>query len=498
MKLLSLRLCEHDSNISYYDGETVRYYKSERNKKIKHHGYDNLYIWKKDIEDLWHIKIDDVDEISIIIDPERYNFSIDEDVNLFQKFNIPGFQCPVWRINHHYAHSLSGWMLNDDYDVSIVIDGYGDSEESWTVFKNDQIIEKGNFQKNGSIGISLGKLADRLEISCNNPYDKAGKVMGLQSYGNIDYDFLEKIKNYDMYSINQLFNDDLWVFHKKDPLLANLTKLDYARTIHYAVGEILLNFFKKFCKKNDRIFYSGGVAQNVIWNTLLKEYFPNLFIPPHSPDDGLSLGGLEFLRKKNKLPKLKIDNFPFVQSDQSPPHQPSNETIDNVAKLLADGNIVGWYQDQGEIGPRALGNRSILMDPRLLNGKEKINRIKKRENYRPFGASILKSEASNYFNYDNPYMLFVCKIDKNKYETISHVDETCRLQTVDHLNGKFYDLLKRFFKITSCPILLNTSLNLAGYPISGHTSDAIKLLESTDIDYVCIGNQIYKNRKLCQ
>jgi carbamoyltransferase len=258
--------------------------------------------------------------------------------------------------------------------------------------------------------------------------------------------------------------------------------------------QVMINFFSKYANEDESIFYSGGVAQNVIWNTVLKNKFKKLTIAPHSADDGLSLGALEFLRRKNKLQKFKLKNFPYIQSDEAPKVSPASDMIQYAARLLSEGKVIAWYQGNGEVGPRALGNRSILMDPRIHNGKEKINAIKRRENYRPFGASVLKKHANDYFemNYNDDYMLHVSKVKVNTLNAITHVDGTCRVQTVDeNSNYIFNSLLEEFYKITGCPVLLNTSLNLAGKPIAGYPDAAKQLFVETNIDSAFIGNLCY-------
>ena len=238
------------------------------------------------------------------------------------------------------------------------------------------------------------------------------------------------------------------------------------------------------------VHHPGGVAQNVIWNTILKNHFKNLIIPPHSPDDGLSLGAIEYLRIKNNLPKFKLKNFPYIQNDEAPIKNASNKTIKKAAKLLAGGKIIGWYQGNGEIGPRALGNRSILMNPEIKNGKYLINKIKKRENYRPFGASILKKHFKGKLN--DSYMLYVQ--DVKNYESISHIDKTGRVHIVENENKLFSSLLDEFYKVTKCPFLLNTSLNINGEPIVGDIESALCFLKNSELDALVVGDKIYTKK----
>lgn len=486
MKLLGLRLCDHDSNMSYYDGNNLKYIKLERIKKIKHFGYNNLYDWKKNFKEIFKTDCSEIDEISIVIDTWKHNLShFNEDFFPSQQIELP-YIGKVERINHHYAHALSTWMLGDS-NVSIVIDGFGELNKPWSVFKNNKLIEVGCCINNGSIGIEMAKAGRWLGVNADNELDIAGKVMALQSYGKIDKGYLNYLKDFDINNVNQIFSIDNWFKYKGDVLLGKLDPLNWIKTVHYKMGFVLLDFFKKHCNKNDVISYTGGVAQNVIWNTILKNHFKNLIIPPHSPDDGLSLGAIEYLRIKNNLPKFKLNNFPYIQNDETPIEEASIKTIKQAAKLLAEGKIIGWYQGNGEIGPRALGNRSILMNPKIKNGKYLINKIKKRENYRPFGASILKKHFKGKLN--DSYMLYVQ--DVKNYESICHIDKTCRVHIVQDENKLFSSLLDEFYKITKCSFLLNTSLNINGEPIVGNIESAVYFFNNSELDVLVIGNKIY-------
>jgi carbamoyltransferase len=313
MKLLGLRLCEHDSNISYYDGEQVHYVKTERLRKEKHHAYKNLYEWETDIERIWNITSKDIDQIGIVLDPWHYGLPPNPP-SIFPHINylLPPNNKSVLKVDHHYAHSLSTWpILDQKPDISIVIDGFGEYNIAWTVFKNNKILDQGFVDQNGSLGLEMAKLGKILGLQ-GKRLDHAGKIMGLQSYGKIDYNFLSLLKSYDMQNINKLFNIKLWFNYQKDPLLAKLTLLDWIHTIHFRVGEILVDFFSKYCSPSDIISYTGGVAQNVIWNSKIKNKFPNLVVTPHCNDEGLSLGIIEYLRQINNLPQFKPINFPYI------------------------------------------------------------------------------------------------------------------------------------------------------------------------------------------
>lgn len=496
-KLLGLRICEHDSNISFFNGNKVFYLKTERLYKQKHHAYNNLHDWQKDIEKKFNIKSSEIDEIAIAVDPWIYNLPLEnKEFYPADSFEHLPVNCKVYRINHHLSHALSCWPLYKDRPkYEIIIDGFGDINNSWTVIINDKIHKRGYTDKNGSLGLSMAEAGKAFNIESQQDYDIAGKLMGLQSYGNI----LPEFKNYldnDIYSIDKLFNFNNYIDYKKNKLLAKLQPLDWIRTVHDKVSDILISFFEEVTNKDydAHISYSGGVAQNVIWNTALKNKFKNLIIPPHCNDEGLSLGALEYLRVKNNLPKFKLDNFPYIQSDEEPPNQPDENTYEQTAEYLKQGCIVAWYQGFGEIGPRALGNRSLLFNPLIKNGKNIINKIKKREAYRPFGASILKEYVKDYFdtNVENPFMLYVSDVRDKNLKSITHVDGTCRYQSVDKTNKIYYKLINEFYKKTGCPIVLNTSFNINGKPIMSSMEDAKSFFYNSDIDVLVMGNKIFK------
>ena len=271
--------------------------------------------------------------------------------------------------------------------------------------------------------------------------------------------------------------------------------LDFLRTVHDYMEEAFPKFFLEHEDPTNVITYSGGVAHNVCINTKLKRNFPKLIIPPHCNDEGLSLGCVEFLRQHYKQPRFETKNFPFWQTDTAPRTNPSDKTIRDTAEDLANGKIIGWYQGHGEIGPRALGNRSILMSPEVNNGKHILNeKVKHREDYRPFAASIKFEKVSEYFNWqgESEFMKYSVKFRDKVFAPISHIDQTSRIQTVRSNHWFFYQLLDEFEKLTGLPMLLNTSLNDNGKPIAGKPDDAIQLLKNSELDKLIVGDEVIK------
>lgn len=486
-KLLGLRLNCHDSNISLYDGEKIRYYKPERDRQKKHHAYDNWLEWKEDIKRVWNIDARELSGIALVLEEPITNKETFDFAECKEELNV---SCEVWQINHHLAHTLSTRIIAPgNVHTDIVMDGQGDPDIVWSVFKKDKLIEEGSLERHGSIGGYMAEVGDFiLGIKAFHGLDIAGKVMGIQSYGRFDEEFYRLLDGLDEYKVIDLFDFNRWVYYKQDPKVANLTALDWIKTVHSKTEEILIKMFLKHTNKNDVITFSGGVAQNIIWNTALKKQFKNLHLIPHSLDEGLSLGALEWLLRRNNIQRPVIKNFPFITEDEAPDALPTRATIKKAAQLLAQGKIIGWYQGHGEIGPRALGNRSILMNPAIEGAKIKVNSIKKRENYRPFGASILLDHKKKYFceSFDNPYMLYAYKLEQKGLEGITHIDNTCRCQTVE--GGLFYDLIQEFYKLTGLPLVLNTSLNVAGRPLAGRIRDAKEVFYNTQLDALFCGN----------
>ena len=497
MKLLGLRLCEHDSNFSYFDGQTLHYYKSERDKGIKHHGFDNLWEWEDEIYKIWGISADDLDDICIVLDEWKYT----GDHQSFQNFS-PATEVKVLntclygkdRINHHFAHALSMWPLSPTAKYDVVIDGFGEFDISWSVFSNHDLVLTGSKSINGSLGLLMCEVGRDFFGLGNNCHglDIAGKLMGLQAYGMYDTHFARTLDSYTLDDADTIFDFQHWINRWGDEDIAYLKRLDWVHTVHEVIGDKLVDFFKTFAQPDDNITYSGGVAQNVVWNTKIKKHFPNLITPPHCNDDGLSLGAVEWLRRKYNLPEFTLPNWPYIVTDEGT-EVATAETVKQAARLLAQGSIVGWYQNNGEVGPRALGNRSILCDPRLHDAKWRVNQIKRRENYRPFGASILESHTEQYFSesFSSPYMLYLFEVNGNDLDSVRHIDNTCRIQTVNENQPIFYALLDEFYKLTGCPLLLNTSLNVSGKGIAGSRRDAKSIFFDTPLDALFIGNTCY-------
>ena len=485
MRFLGIGFVNHDTNITLYDEGKLSYFKYERNTQVKH---QRVYLHRilQDVENIFGYKLEEYDAIA-----SSYIGHAREEIVTHTP--LPeNDNC--WQIDHHRLHYYSGLTLGGlDSDISIVIDGVG-NEHSWSIHNKEGIIHRFRHE-NGSVGNTLEKMSEWMQIPAQYPIDVAGKFMGMQSYGTVDEGFLQYLRetNNPFEYFANIGDPINWVMHHRNNTIKQHQMLDYAATVHRALGDIVHTLFEAFAKPTDKIIYTGGAAQNVLWNSELIKRFPNTIIPPYSTDEGLSIGAVNFLCEKYDAPLGVFDNFPYSQVDVSV-EEPSDATIDAAAKALAEGKVVAWYQGHGEIGPRALGNRSILMDPRLPNGKDVINEVKNREQYRPFGATVLIEHADSVLEEwtQDKYMLF-SSIIKDGYPAITHVDKTCRCQTLENENPVFRKLLERFYQYTGCPVLLNTSLNVAGDPIAGSPADATYLFSTKEtLDMLVIGDTVHK------
>jgi carbamoyltransferase len=251
------------------------------------------------------------------------------------------------------------------------------------------------------------------------------------------------------------------------------------------------------------IVICGGYGLNCVANYKYWKEFPdlNIYCEPISHDGGTSIGGAKYVYNK-----LKETEKPSKQESvyYGPQYDPTgyeadleglevtDTSYDDVAKLIREGSIVTIYQGRSEGGPRALGNRSILFDPTIKDGKDHVNAVKHREWFRPFACSIKKEAVHDWFDLagrdETPHMMYAVKCHdgvEEKIPSVIHVDNTCRIQTVTpEQNEHYYNLIDAFDKISGVPILFNTSFNLGGDPLVETIEDAVNTLSKSDIEWM--------------
>jgi carbamoyltransferase len=336
----------------------------------------------------------------------------------------------------------------------------------------------------------------------------AGKIMGMSSYGYDDN------KNINIYK-NGLINNDLFLVDRRNSINdSRLTvkigedfqsKANFAyklqKEMQDSVADYVLNLLEKTQQKN--LCLSGGLFLNCVSNYNLLKRLPkdvNVYVEPMSNDAGNAIGAAKFIYHKlsqDKTIKRQTNiyygaKYNYTVDDLKNEKIIKDVTPSQVAKLISEKNIVALYQGRSECGPRALGNRSILYDPRDPNGKDHVNIVKKREWFRPFAGTVLYENAKEWFDLqsldESKFMMFAVDVLKDKQSlipAITHVDGTCRIQTLKKEdNENYYNLINEFYKITNVPILFNTSLNLAGDAINETLEDALNTLHNSEINYL--------------
>ena len=454
--------------------------------------------------------------------------------NLFKSNNINlSKNCKITFLEHHLSHAASSFFVSGYKNSAIITwDGRGE----WPCL----LLAKGQDNnikiiKEQTVPNSLGQFYE--SITNYLGFDGIGdeyKVMGLSALGEPKYYDIIKDLIYTNSEGKVIINKSKWKYNlyqrnqgkgyevnfkefNKRSYEDRIEKkhLDLASSVQKVFNEIAVNISRELKKKvnSNNLCLAGGVAQNIIMNQkiYLESGFKNIFVQPASHDAGLSLGGVLLAASREGIKVSEKYFSPFLGPDFSDNYIKSildstaikykivSKTYIEVAKLIANGNVVGWFQGRTEFGPRALGSRSILADPRNPKMKDTVNKkIKFRESFRPFAPSILEDYFEDFFE-NSPENEFMCfgadvKVNKRKFiPAVTHADNTARPQIVRKLrNPLYYNLINSFYKLTKIPILLNTSFNVQGEPIVNTPTDAIKCFYSSGIDYLVLGKYIIK------
>ncbi len=444
-------------------------------------------------------------------------------------------------LNHHECHAASAiYSSNFNKCDYLTIDGHGEVETCVLgSFDGKKINKRLSVSYPHSVGLLYGTFTDFLGFK---PDNDEWKTMALASYSTkknsfdekmvklykltnngfeldlsyFDYYLFDKQKNFYNHKLISLFGEP----RKKDSLITQ-RHYQIAGALQRAFTKIvfhLIKITKKNGNKSNNIVIAGGAAMNCVFNGLLenKKTYKNNFVPPWPDDLGVSIGAAYLENSKLGKKNIRSDNV-FLGPEFS--NKNISKLLKNynlnfsrpvnlskyVAKKLSEGYLIGWFQNKMEFTHRALGNRSILADPRKLNMQQKVNSaVKYRESFRPFAPAALDKEVHKIFNVEKNYKIqfmekavFVKKNWRKKIPAVVHVDGTARLQTVsEKFNKKFYELISEFYKITGVPVILNTSFNLNGEPIVMTPSDAIRTFYTCGLDILVLQDfVIEKNKK---
>lgn len=429
---------------------------------------------------------------------------------------------------HHRSHALST-VYHSGYSecLCIVMDAWGDGLTGVvSLFKNGDFQKLVDFSSTGPAALYLMGT----HILGFAQFDEY-KVMGLAPYGDpapyIDglFDMI-RLEDEGRFTITippgayQAFN-----LHRERgaPLLQK--HKDFAAALQTVVERVIMHVAAHFRKQSgaQRLCLAGGFAQNCTANgkLLASRLFSDVFVQPASYDAGCAIGAAfhGFLESGGRMPIERIKHAYWGGGAFSGAEEPEQRLKDwksvmdveyhqdislVAAQLISRGQVIGWVQGRSEFGARALGNRSILADPRPSDNKDRINAmIKKREGFRPFAPSVLEENLHEYFEVDPsttelPFMVFVVKV-REQYRkvlgAVTHVDGTARVQTVSiEANPQYHGLIKAFGNLTGIPIVLNTSFNNNHEPIVNTYVEAINCYLSTDLDCLVIGNYLFKKR----
>lgn len=466
--------------------------------------------------------------------------------NLKRSFLQADVMVGDYGLQHHLTHASTAFY-NSGFDraVVVILDGMGSEypindprfntnaygRESLTVFTSEYPDRFNVIKKIITVPIDVDVVSAGVEIT-GSPSEayaftilskalgwhglEAGKVMGMSSYGRPDSSIPSIYKNgrinRDLFSFGKDLSESFLNYTNYPNLKTNdfqqNANLCYA--LQHATQEHILKIILESIKQTgiNNVCLSGGYFLNCVANYYILKNLPagvNLYVEPISSDSGNAYGAAKLMwhsvKKDTTSRPLKSlylgpeNNYTIEELEKKLDQEKIVKDIssEDVAQLLADKNIVALFQGRSECGPRALGNRSLLYDPRDENGKNVVNEVKKREWFRPFAGTVLFEHAREWFDLhtldESPFMMYAVDVIKEGIPAITHVDKTCRVQTLKQTqNEAFYNLIDAFYKKTNVPILLNTSLNLAGDCIVETLDDALNFLRQSKVKYLYLPN----------
>ncbi|MEA5000514.1 MAG: carbamoyltransferase [Endomicrobiaceae bacterium] len=495
---------------------------------------------------------------------------IEEELTSIEQYDFSKFK--LLFPSHHLSHAASAFYASPFASSAILtVDGVGEWATASIAFgEGKEITSLKELSFPHSLGLFYSAVTYYLGFRVNSG---EYKVMGLAPYGNSGSEQTEQykqklkehiidIKNDGSCCLNQDFFDystgmkmtknDKWQklfgIKKREPE-QDLTQqhCDFALACQQITEESVIKMAQtaKNLTKSENLCLAGGVALNCVANSKIMQtgIFKNIWIQPASGDAGGALGaalaaeyiyfgsertaggqtdimkgsylGPDFCKCEiNKMIKTFKACAEYIDDEEM--------LLEKTAQAAADGKVIGWFQGKAEFGPRALGNRSIIADPRNEQMQMKMNlKIKHRESFRPFAPSVTDEDARNYFDIatESPYMLLTADVKKDicynlpdgynnfavkdklyfkrsAIPAVTHIDFSARVQTVSgKTNPRFYGLIKKFSRITGCPVLINTSFNVRGEPIVSSPEDAYRCFMNTEMDCLVIGNFFFEKEK---
>lgn len=558
MLILGINYYFHDTSACLVkDGELLVALEEERFSRNKHTWQFPENAIRKCFE-ITGLDINEVDHVAVSINPTKdiskkilyavglgikaIPFIRNEFIGTYVKTRLlkkwyrktwPSRRPQLHLVNHHLAHAVGSYYVSP-YDNAALLSIDGSGEWSTTLLGE---INNGQFNcfSESLFPHSLGSFYEAATQFCGfKPNYDEGKTMGLAPFGDaavfteimselVDIDSHGRVKvdlSYFAYQnaganrLSQKYIDTFGEQRTDGPIE------DRHENVAAAAQKVLEDKVLQMCRvleqrsKADYLVIAGGVSLNSVMNgRILRETrFKDLYVMPAAGDNGTSIGAAYYVyNHKLKNKKRFFHSNPFVGTEYSDAqiektlnecklsYEKSDNVCEDAAQMLHEGNIIGWFQYKMEIGPRALGSRSILADPTKSDMKDKINaQVKHRESYRPFAPSAIAEVRNKYFDIEveAPFMLKVCMVRKeyqSQLPAITHVDGTARLQTVrEETNPMYYRLIKAFGERSGIPVVLNTSFNIMGEPVVESPLQAIRCFFSTGLDVLVIGSFIVR------
>ena len=529
------------------DGKVLAAIEEERLNRIKHSNKSSLFSAAKFVLDSQGYQLSDVDKICYYSTEDFANYMLKSiprrqfipiRQRLLEKiqrsFGTTIQEDKLCFVHHHLAHAMSTYAMSGfDKSLVLTIDESGDGIAGMVLKGEDgklEVLEE--IPRKYSLGRFYADAIGYLGFKIFDEY----KVMGLAPYGNPDTyrdvfrAFYQLLPNGQYKTMNEYFNvlNNLDGIPRKKGEEFTQVHMDVAAALQEALEKIVfhkLEYYKETLGL-DHLCLAGGVAQNCTLNgkLLYAGTFKDMFVQPASYDAGTALGAAlyEYYANSNgtgfggkRLQEVywgrdigangdietvlsKWDRFLDIRK--------SGDVTADTAKALADGSVVGWVQGRSEFGPRALGNRSILADPRPAENKDIINAmVKKREAFRPFAPSVLEEYVDEYYVAPDsmkqfPFMTFVLDVKEDKQKilgAVTHVDGTARIQSVSKkTNPKYWRLIDEFRKLTGIPVVLNTSFNNNVEPIVDSVEDAITCYLTTKLNTLVVGDYIMTKKEV--
>ncbi|MGY8668924.1 carbamoyltransferase [Bradyrhizobium sp. UFLA05-109] len=449
---------------------------------------------------------------------------------LAQEFNTEVDPSRVSFVSHHQAHAVSAFAMSGfEQSLVLAIDGGGEFLSGLVgIGSGTEVNQLESFPESNSLGLFYLETIRYLGYSLFDEY----KVMGLAPYGDpapyrkLFERFYELSENgsYRLYldRIGPALVRNIQVRRKGMPFTQQ--HRDVSASLQEALERIVFHIVRHYREATGmkRLCLAGGVAHNCTVNgkLLYSGLFEEIFVQPAAHDAGCALGAALMASDEvgRPAPRERLQEVywgPDLGTDRAVEQElaawaghldveRSDDVAGRAADWMANGAVIGWVQGRSEFGPRALGNRSILADPRPAANKDRINAmVKKREGYRPFAPSVLEEDARDYFDLpagtgEFPFMNFVVGVLDTKrglLGAITHVDGTARLQTVSRKsNPTYWRLIDEFKKRTGVPVLLNTSFNNNAEPIVDSVADAVATFLTTELDALVVGPFLVKKR----